>query len=105
MTDEEKAEEYLKKNKICNNENWEVGGTYCYALNKQSYLDGLAEGKPKWHDLRKNPDDLPKERGDYLILHEDNTGFTHYSVRDFRNGYFECTNTIIAWCELPKFKE
>lgn len=74
----------------------------CY---EEGYNNGYEQGKPKWHDLRKDPNDLPKERGEYLILHEDNTGFTHYSIRDFRNGYFECTNTILAWCELPKFEE
>lgn len=80
----------------------------------QSYLDGYEQGyedcrhyahdyyKPKWHVLQKDPNDLPKEGGIYLILQEDNAGFSHYCVRDFRNGHFECTNRIIEWCELPK---
>lgn len=114
MTDEEKTEKYLRKNKISNNENWEVGGEYCYTLCKQAHLDGLAEGrKEKWHDLRKNLNDLP-ETSIYLsnysdvVLRQDGTPVRY----DFKAGewifelhsfYERCE--VIAWTELPKFEE
>lgn len=70
MTDKEKAEEYAsEKCKECymcdyaDHDHPEINPyEICpwYTKRKEGYLDGLAEGKPKWHDLRKNPDDLQK---------------------------------------------
>lgn len=54
MTDKEKVEGYLKENRITSNENWEVGGKYCYTLCKQSYLDGLVEGRKEGYEQGKN---------------------------------------------------
>ena len=66
MTDEEKWEEWR-------NANAEIQKPYGKSVHKhiiwyqgadrrKAFLDGLAEGrKEKWHDLRKNPNDLPKE--------------------------------------------
>lgn len=51
MTDKEKAEKYAT-------ENLPDGYTKVNYEKKEAYLAGFAEGKPKWHDLRKNPDDL-----------------------------------------------
>ncbi|MCQ2081626.1 MAG: hypothetical protein MJZ11_08200 [Lachnospiraceae bacterium] len=111
MTNEAKTEEYLRKNKISNNENWEVGGKYCYTLCKQAYLDGLAEGKPKWHNLREDPDDLPKETGHYLT--DDGECVYDNFHRKWRT--IMCVTCydlnwlddgdVIAWTELPKFEE
>lgn len=80
MTDEEKAEEYLRKNKICNNENWEVGGKYCYTLCKQAYLDGIVEGRKgknyfnKFVQKCKENEELEKIRsGQVKIMESDLT--------------------------------
>ena len=65
MTDKERVREYKKTHMwyTANDrgflseatavEHWDV-------TQEQAYLDGLAEGKPKWHDLRKYPNYLPK---------------------------------------------
>lgn len=61
----------------------------------------LQLGKPKWHDLRKDLDDLPKESGDYYVCFEDMTQTVHY----WNNDHWCFSDKPIAWCELPKFKE
>ena len=33
---------------------------------EEVYLAGLHEGQPKWHDLRKEPNDLPKDEGKFI---------------------------------------
>ena len=108
MTDEEKAEEYTRNCKYVETD---------YFVNKIAkvkaiYLDGLAEGKLKWHDLRKDPDDLPKESGDYWIKYdsesEERGGFydVHHFEPDkpfYKKHWSEIE--VMAWCELPKFEE
>lgn len=78
-------------------------------------------GKLKWHDLRKNPNDLPKDSEDdeyYLVAfknfhnpEETVTGAFHYNGREFveddcdKIPYFEKEGVLVGWCELPKFEE
>ena len=54
MTDNEKAEEFA-------NNGYALGCTKSsFEAAKQAYIAGLKTGrKEKWHDLRKNPKDLP----------------------------------------------
>lgn len=112
MTDEEKAEELTTKqfdldtDKVryfCNlykNDYHEVHTFY------NGVLKGIAEGKPKWHDLRKNPDDLPTESKEYWCkLKSGHYDFRIYYIDSlFYKSHWEELG-IIAWCELPKFKE
>ena len=105
MTDEEMAEEYTAKNGFgsdCNN-------LTSYDANKeieQAFLAGLKAGRPQWHDLRKTPDDLPKEDKYYLIV----TKLNNYYISRFRgtcwigkcNAYVS-EDMVIAWCEIPTF--
>lgn len=82
------------------------------------YLDGLAEGKPKWHDLRKNSDDLPKYKNSsvnricwineygnkcYHDAFYDNKGFYWISEKTYTKHY--PVIDVIAWTELPMFEE
>jgi len=122
MTDEETAEEYAKvyvpliapiDDKI-------------YQLTKEdiikilkdcsidSYLDGLKTGKPRWHDLLKNPTDVPKENVTVLLLTEvepvtaryDNKYEAFFRFNDKLNYcVFIAPMSYIAWCEIPKFEE
>lgn len=64
------------------------------------FSNGLAEGKPKWHDLRKDPNDLPKENGIYWCKWEDGSYSTEHYFQDYGFGDY-----VIIWCELPKFEE
>ena len=65
----------------------------------------------KWHDIRKDPNDWPKENKLYFVAIKDNglaiayfNGLhweTKYNLGDFGH----CVETVIAWCEIPKFEE
>ena len=55
MTDEEMAEEYAKPLDI------KYGGSFVRTTEevKQAFLAGLKAGRPQWHDLRRDPKNLP----------------------------------------------
>lgn len=65
-----KAEELADKHANEYVKHWIVGEDD-YALMQEAYkdgfLDGLKEGRPQWHDLRKDPADLPKDDNDMLM--------------------------------------
>ena len=102
MTVEEKAEQYIEKNNL----EWELE---CYRTSpigevKQAYIAGAKENGVVWHDLRKDPNDLPNEEKDVLV----------YSGEQWRMSvcrYFpqykawEAGSDTIAWCEIPTFTE
>ena len=120
MTDEEKAEEYIFDNYCRKNceylmqkECLEGIRTKCseYEIREKAYLAGLHEGQLKWHDLRKDPNDLPK--GDIWVLAYYDKGvlWCRASRRKFKDGTFWINSlhytieNVIAWCEIPQFKE
>ena len=53
MTDEEMAEEYKRQF-------YGVTSLFSFSDIEQAFLAGLKAGRPQWHDLRKDPNDLPK---------------------------------------------
>ena len=76
------------------------------------YKQGLHEGQPKWHDLRKNPNDLPKVTKEYItnigVMTFDRLKDRHLwttSLCDACDYCEEVTDEVIAWCEIPQFKE
>ena len=84
--------------------------SHAYRLGRyDGFLAGLKVGMPLWHDLRKDPNDLPKENKRYLcrikgfvgggISYECFDYDTKYNIWNYANG------DVIAWCEIPKFKE
>ena len=72
----------------------------------------LEKEKVIWHDLRKNPKDLPpKDVGTFSTFVITNKGIGYYV--DCQNkwfvywnvtGSYECSTEVVAWCELPKFE-
>lgn len=104
MTDEEKAEEYASEDNIyvCGEDYWSHNDI------KQAYLAGLHEGQPKWHDLRKDPNDLPKEDV-VLVQTKSNCHFIalYYPAEKWWGTYEllsqRIRGEIIAWCEIPQF--
>lgn len=118
MTDEEMAEAYTSENGFgsdCNNIN-------SVDANKEmvnAFLAGLKAGKDmnvpaKWHDLRKDPTDVPKENVTVLLLTEvepvtaryDNEYEAFFRLSDKLNYcVFIAPMSYIAWCEIPKFSE
>lgn len=109
MTDEEISEEYaikitdeLRSKGFLSNE--EIDQRYAGIV--QGVLFGLTEGKPKWHDLRKDSNDLPKGDEDCLCLVSECYFVGHY-VREDKEWHFDefRSNRVIAWCEISKFEE
>ena len=79
---------------------------------EQAYLAGLHEGQPKWH---KYPDEEPDE-GTYLVVWKNEKGYKEILIMNYEeddeeelhwiDGDYECHDDyIIAWCEIPQFKE
>jgi hypothetical protein len=99
MTDEEMAEEYAEKYFGKKTELVEV---WKFKSCKENFLAGLKAGRPQWHDLRKDPTDLPEDTYDVL----DQAGYkVHYNF--FQNVWVnekdEIDEHVIAWCEIPTF--
>ena len=79
-----------------------------------SFLAGLEAGRPQWHDLRKDPTDVPKENVTVLLLTEvepitaryDNEYEAFFRLNDKLNYcVFIAPMNYIAWCEIPKYTE
>lgn len=115
MTDEEIAEEFAKGLcKTCTVDTCRYNIFQTCAVKesiKQAFLAGLKAGRPKWHDLRKDPNDLPKETGSYVV-----SRFANYLKRKkvsqtlfFIKGKGWQTKMdktqIIAWCEILHTEE
>ena len=94
---QKKIDEYKKTNK-------EIAKDFA-ALRKQV---------PQWHDLRKNPTDVPKENVTVLLLTEVESLTARY-YNEYE-AFFRLNNKLdycvfiapmsyIAWCELPKYTE
>ena len=87
--------------------------SHAYRLGRyDGFLAGLKAGRPQWHDLRKDPKDLPK--GDMymtLKLNDENTcykycvAFWNKDEKVFNTIFCGKVNSedIIAWCEIPTF--
>lgn len=63
MTDKEKAEEYENLKNLLNRSNIRLAEV-------QLENAELKKQIPQWHDLRKNPNDLPKDKGEYEDIHK-----------------------------------
>lgn len=105
---------------------------YAYSAQKleQAFKDGAKWGmEHQWHDLRKNPNDLPKcEEKQQIVFYvkEFNTDIekdtSHFCLGFFAKSFmnddikvfikkskgYECeylSQEVIKWCELPQFKD
>ena len=118
MKNKEMAEEYLRKHWSDNvtemNNQYsfqQVKGAPHFYDNaiKQAFLAGLKTGRPQWHDLRKDPNDLPKRNKDFVVevtipvmTHPSYVFATYYF--DNRKWFsFGEEIKVIAWCEIPTF--
>ena len=72
---------------------------------KDGFLAGLKAGRPQWHDLRKDPNDLPKDKEHVWCDYGDGYGKGFYDKDDggwWIEGHMYCS-IIDAWCEIPTF--
>ena len=74
----------------------------------------LRKQVPQWHDLRKDPTDVPKENVTVLLITEvepvtaryDNEYEAFFRLSDKLNySVFIAPMSYIAWCEIPKYTE
>lgn len=108
MTDEEKSE--ITKEYLNNTFKQTEANQLAIMIGQKCFYEGLekglAEGEPKWHDLRKDPNDLPKESGEYWckLKEERRYAFEIYYIDSlFYKSRWEELD-IIAWTELPRFE-
>lgn len=107
MNDKEMAEEYTVQfgfGSDCNN----ITSHDANEAIVQAFFVGLREGRrEKWHDLRKDPNDLPKPTTTVLVILESGVPYVSWISSD--KGWWFCTNyyigedKVIAWCEIPTF--
>lgn len=88
-----------------------------YDCDRRQFLEGVQQLKDSlviWHDLRKNPDDLPEKMGlgskeVYVTFSDGITDFAFYCFD--KKCWQRCEDeeiaqgTVIAWTEIPVFKE
>ena len=76
----------------------------CEIAEYEAYLAGATENGIQWHDLRKDPNDLPKGyQENTKFLCSDTEGKTLMLIR--YGSFWQGNIDIIAWCENPQFKE
>lgn len=73
---------------------------------KDGFLAGFEAARPKWHDLRKDPNDLPEAHTSVInqngvnVMYDDTNKIWRYDDAD------ECIcDDPIVWCEIPTFEE
>ena len=101
MKDEEMAEEYAAKQNL---QNVNPSGIVRCKI-AEAFLAGLKAGRPQWHDLLKDPKDLPKNKRNVWCDYGDGYGEGFYDKDDggwWIEGHIYCS-TIDAWCEIPTF--
>ena len=110
MTDEEMAEKYRKslKQKLIDEDEFERLEMFDENV-EEAYLAGLKAGRPQWHDLRKNPNDLPESSIFHEVLNQNGIKMYYDDILKKWNMYcgggIVQAQTPIAWCEIPKFEE
>ena len=99
MKDKEMAEEFLKKNNYTGGYIGYFASGYC----RQAFLAGLKAGRPQWHDLRKDKNDLPKFRRDILVTCEYRSKLKKKRETFEWDYKSDMPLHAIAWCEIPTF--
>ena len=70
----------------------------------QYYEKGATENGIQWHDLRKDPNDLPKKNKSYWV-YIDCLGNKIYRSIVWQGCWLGWNCIPLAWCEEPQFKE
>jgi hypothetical protein len=71
---------------------------------QQAFLAGLKAGRPQWHDLRKDPKDLPKDNNEVLVYMWDSYYIGYFNLNSWHfENFSEGKEQADAWCEIPTF--
>jgi hypothetical protein len=81
--------------------------SHAYRLGRyDGFLAGLKAGRPQWHDLEKDPNDLPKEEKQYVVKAKDFDGditvwicWYWTETKTFTGSYLSEMN-VIKWKEI-----
>ena len=101
MTLEEKTEAGYKSHA------GEMG--YNDGIRHKLYFDGFkdgysAAGNVTWHDLRKNPDDLPTDKHFKITSDGDIALYDYFLGKWYDLCSDELTYHPLAWCEIPVYQ-
>ena len=73
---------------------------------EQAFLAGLKAGRPQWHDLRKDPNDLPPKmvsnHNFSIEVLSDRGEIVCYNFH-YCEWFYWRSGEPIAWCEIPTF--
>lgn len=79
-----------------------------FNIGYKAFLAGLKASRLEWHDLRKNPNDLP-EKINFIsktVVNQIGTPCHYnYDLKCWQNWSYIKIDTPIVWCEIPKFKD
>lgn len=70
-----------------------------FNIGYKAFLAGLKAGKLEWHDLRKDPNDLPDNLGNVWT----NVGAGYHNHDGWWDDFGRLQG-VVAWCQ-PKFEE
>ena len=108
MTDKELAKEIVKRN-VCGdcNKCQSHGYIGCdtYRYSRDSFLAGFRAAR-QWHDLEKNPTDLPEDRRNVYVVYLNDENFYDLTIAAYRYKHWcidghKTDYEIVAWYELP----
>lgn len=104
MTDNKLAETWVAKYLGLSIEELKAVPVKCLRITieslKEAFLGGLNASRPEWHDLQKDPNDLP----DNLRYVWTNVGAGYHDEDGWWDDSGSLSVSVIAWCE-PKFEE
>lgn len=74
---------------------------------REGYQQGIKENGVVWHDLRKDPNDLPQETSMVLSQSGDKVKYHIYGGKGhwLSQEADDLSKYVIAWCEIPRFEE
>ena len=101
MTLEEKAEKYARKTKKVDWEGFDVDKE----ARKEGYIAGATENGIIWHDLRKNPNDLPDDEREVLQQGGLWVMYINGHWRFVNGEKWEDDAHVYAWIDIPVFLE
>jgi hypothetical protein len=112
MKDEEMAEEFANEKckdcYMCSYSEHKNPYKICQRRKdvKQAFLAGLKAGRPQWHDLRKDKNDLPPKmlgNSNFSIeVLSDKGELVNYNFH-YCEWFYWRSGSPIAWCEIPTF--
>ena len=107
MTEEREKEIAIRGDEWASTKTADRGGHYFAGLSEgyyNGYVAGATENSIQWHDLGKDPNDLPKKNKSYWV-YIDCQGNKIYRSIVWQGHWLGWDCVPLAWCEEPHFKE